>query len=111
MISVKVIQPAIKCKVTLQNMVLKATAKLAGPYILNVSTDMLVIGEPINGTIDGSNNTFLTDNNYVSGTVSVYLNTARQTKGKDYNETASNQITFIFTPQPGDTIITDYIKQ
>lgn len=65
------------------------------------------------GTIDGANTTFMVSNrNYLTGTLMVYLNGQLQSQGstQDWTETTPASGTFDFTVAPlsGDLITTSY---
>lgn len=56
------------------------------------------------GTVNGSNAVFTTASNYISGSVTVFLNGLAQSPTTDYTESAVNQITFVVAPLTGDDI-------
>lgn len=73
--------------------------------------DLHVYNEIPGGAIDGVNDTFTTYYNYKPVTLRVYLNGVRQLESGDYIETGDNTLEFIATPQNGDSVIIDYIRQ
>jgi len=80
------------------------------PAILLQKADF-VAGEAPAGTINGSNTVFTLANTPVAGTEQVYLNGVRQRRGAGLDYTISgNTITFVSAPQPGDSILVDYLK-
>ena len=62
--------------------------------------------------IDGIATLFTVSNNYVAGTLKVYLNGLRQQSGigNDYAEVLPNQFSVPIAPVIGDIMIVDYIK-
>jgi hypothetical protein len=72
----------------------------------------LVIEEDLTPQIDGIIVEFTVANNYVSGTMMLYLNGLRQAKGagKDYIEVAPNKVQFFIAPDIDDELLVDYIK-
>jgi hypothetical protein len=71
--------------------------------------EFYVLNEVPSGLIDGSNATFNTLNTFVS--VIVRLNGLAQSLVNDYVTVSNNQIVFNVSPEVGDTITVDYIKQ
>lgn len=70
------------------------------------------VGEDLSAQIDGLTDTFTIANNYVAGSIAVYVNGLRQQKGvgKDYIESAANQIQLAVIVAVDEIIIVDYIK-
>ena len=72
----------------------------------------LVTEEDTSLQVDGIATTFTVANNYVPGTLKVYLNGLRQQSGigNDYDEVLPNQFTVPIAPIVGDIFIVEYIK-
>jgi hypothetical protein len=72
----------------------------------------LIIGETPSGLVNGSNATYTTANNFVAGTVEVFVNGVRQKEGagNDYTTTGLTTINMLTSPQTGDQILVNYIK-
>ncbi len=62
------------------------------------------------GVIDGVNATFQTFNNFISGSVELYLNGVRQKIVDDFQTIGSDTIQFLTSPTSGENILVDYIK-
>lgn len=75
------------------------------------SGDQTVYNEIPTGAINGINDNFTTFYNYKPVSLRVYLNGLRQLESSDYIETGANSLEFIATPQIGDSVIIDYIRQ
>lgn len=71
-------------------------------------TDVYVVGEIPNGSINGSNATFTTQNNFVPLSVELVLNSTIQTYGIDYYTTGVNTIILNVSPVVGDIIRVNY---
>lgn len=71
-----------------------------------------VRNEILTSQIDGLTDSFTTTNNYVAGTLEVYLNGMRQSPGAglDYTETGVNSFQLNSTPISGEKILVDYTK-
>lgn len=71
-----------------------------------------VVDETPGGSINSSNTAFTTANNYVGGTLAVYLNGVRQEEGagNDFTEGGTNTFTMLTAPETGDKIIVDYVQ-
>lgn len=71
-----------------------------------------VTEEDPSSQIDGIETEFTLLNNFIGGTIRVYLNGLRQQKGvgNDYIEVAPNKFQFVIAPDIGDIILVDYIK-
>lgn len=69
--------------------------------------------EDLSSQITGSNTEFTLLNDYVGGTIRLYLNGLRQQKGvgEDYTEVDPNNIDFEIVPEVDDIILIDYIKK
>lgn len=72
-----------------------------------------IVEEDLSSQIDGLITEFNLLNNFVDGTIRVYLNGLRQQKGvgNDYIETAPNKIEFFSAPEVDDILLIDYIKK
>ncbi len=69
--------------------------------------------ETATGTIDGLNKVFTTTDDYVSGSLTVFLNGLQQSKPGDYSETTSDSFTFVNAPIGGvgpDVVTVRYVK-
>ncbi len=77
-----------------------------------LSLSKLITEEDLSSQADNSTIIFTIANNYVVGTMKLFLNGLRIQKGavKDYVETAPNQVTFVVAPLVGDIVLADYIK-
>lgn len=77
-----------------------------------LTVDKIITEEDLSSQADDIIVLFTIVNNYVAGTMHLYLNGLRLQKGvgKDYIETAPNKITFTVAPLIGDIILADYIK-
>ena len=62
------------------------------------------------GTIDGSNATFTSPDNFVIDSVGVYINGILQKKVYGWNNTGTGTIIFTDSPQIGDILQIAYIK-
>ena len=62
------------------------------------------------GTIDGSNATFTSPENFVIASVGVYINGILQKKVYGWNNTGTQTIIFTDSPQIGDILQIAYIK-
>ena len=71
-----------------------------------------IVEEDLSSQIDGIETEFTLLNDFVGGTVRVYLNGLRQQKGvgKDYVEVAPNKIQFAIALDVDDILLIDYIK-
>lgn len=69
-----------------------------------------VIGETPSGTINGSNATFTSLNDFIPETVEVFLNGVRQTLLGDYNTSGNTTILFVTSPGTGEVLRINYIK-
>jgi hypothetical protein len=72
----------------------------------------LIIEEVLTPQIDGLKTLFDIGNNYVSGTMMVYVNGLRVQKGigNDYIEVGNNQIDFSYVITVTEKIWIDYVK-
>lgn len=75
-----------------------------------IGSTSFVYNETPTGTIDGSNAAFDTANNYVSGSLQVYLDGQYQKPGAsaDYQETDSDTFTFNTAPVVGSILLVNY---
>jgi hypothetical protein len=69
-----------------------------------------VFNETLTGTIDGSNAMFSTAFNYVSQSVTVYINGVKGSHGNDYSLVGINQVLFADSPEIGDILEVTYQK-
>jgi hypothetical protein len=76
-------------------------------FLKNVITE-----EDLSSQIDGIATEFTLLNEYVGGTLRVYLNGLRQQKGvgEDYVEVAPDKIDFVIVLEVDDILLVDYIK-
>lgn len=63
------------------------------------------------GTINGSNATFTTPDNFIPETVTVLVNGLGQKKVRDFNTSGTNTIIFTDSPTVGETLLTNYFTQ
>lgn len=77
-----------------------------------LSLKKIVTEEDLSSQANGIATIFTLTNNYVLGTVKLYLNGLRQQKGigKDYEETSPDKVTFLVAPETDDIVLADYIK-
>ena len=77
-------------------------------FLKNVITE-----EDLSSQIDGIATEFTLLNDYVSGTLRVYLNGLRQQKGvgEDYVEVTPDKIEFVRALDVDDILLIDYIKK
>lgn len=68
----------------------------------------LIFGETLTGTINGSNATFSTANNFVPGSVDVFVNGLKQKRVTHFNTTGVTTIIFSDSPQVGDILVANY---
>ena len=68
--------------------------------------------EDLSSQIDGIKTEFILLNDFVGGTLRVYLNGLRQQKGvgEDYVEVSSDKIDFVRALEVDDVLLVDYIK-
>lgn len=73
-------------------------------------TNTRIVDEVPSGSINGSNATFTTAENFIPESVELTLNGIAQRKGAsyDYTTTGNNTIIFNNSPDSGDTILVDY---
>lgn len=69
-----------------------------------------VIGETPSGAINGSNAIFTTLNSFDPASVQVFLNGLLQEPGVTYTLSGNNTITFTSSPEIGDVLEVNYIK-
>lgn len=116
-ISVKVTDPANPILVEIaasivtdfQNYYTKAeiNALLSG----DIDLSRIVENEIPVGAVNSSNATFTTQFNFVPATVAITINGLEQTPTEHYATVGTNTILFSDSPQTGDHILVDYIKQ
>jgi hypothetical protein len=72
----------------------------------------LVYNETMTGPVDGNNVTFQTINEFVPGSISVYLNGLKQREGldNDFVFIDNNTIAMNNPPLAGDVLVCDYTK-
>lgn len=68
-----------------------------------------VVGETPTGSIDGTNATYYTANNFRNNSLAVYLNGLRMRKTDDFNVFGADHFTMVMPPEPGDTLSVDYV--
>lgn len=76
-----------------------------------VDLDRLIFDEIPSGIINGSNTIFVTSYNFVPGQVDVFLNGLRQTLVIDYVTIGINTILLNISPNSGELVTVNYIKQ
>jgi len=80
--------------------------KISSPQQLS---ECIGLGEDLLGTVDGNNQVFNTQSEYVSGTVVVFYNGQALYAGHDFEETGATEITFTYI-KPGSTGFDDVLK-
>lgn len=77
-----------------------------------LSPGQQVTNEILTSQVDGITDSFTTVNNYVAGSLKVYVGGLRQIPGvgADYTETGANNFQLNYTPVSGERMIVDYIK-
>lgn len=76
-----------------------------------VDLDNLVFDEIPLGLINGVNIVFVTLNNFIPGQLDVFLNGLRQTIVVDYTTVGTNTILLNISPNSGELVTVNYIKQ
>jgi hypothetical protein len=91
----------------------KLSMIIAGMRTLLFQGD-LVISEDLSSQADGVDDTFTTNNKYVTDSLRVHVNGLRQMKGAAFDFTESTTTTFTFAsaaiPVSGDIVQVDYFK-
>jgi len=72
-------------------------------------SECIGLGEDLIGTVDGSNQVFNTQYEYISGTVVVFFNGQALYAPGDFTETGPTEITFNYI-KPGETGFDDVLK-
>lgn len=69
-----------------------------------------IVGDGLEGIVNGINTFFITNQVYIEGSISVYLNGLRLTRGsgKDFTEGGSTSINMENPPEPGSVLMADY---
>lgn len=75
---------------------------------VSTSSGSFVFGETPSGSVNGSNATFTTAQNFVAESVQVFINGVSQTNGVDYTTSGSTTITMNVSPVSGDYIRVNY---
>lgn len=75
-----------------------------------INPDDIVNNEIPNGLINGSNAIFTTDYPFIPESVSITVNGMEMALEDDYNILSANSFQFMFSPEPGEKILIDYIK-
>jgi hypothetical protein len=75
---------------------------------VSTSSGSFIIGETPTGAINGSNATFTTLQNFVAGSVEVFVNGVNQVSGVDFTTAGSTTITLNVSPVSGDYIRVNY---
>lgn len=78
--------------------------------IQTISSSYEEVTEELLGTINGSNATFTTTQNFDSDTTIVFINGVKQKKPTHYNTFGTNTIMFYDSPQVGDILEINYVK-
>lgn len=82
-----------------------------GPPGASGSLGNFLFGEILVGVVNGSNATFTTPFNFVPGKIEVFINGLLQKLITHYQTIGVNTIIFNDSPQTGDTILSNFIKQ
>jgi len=72
-------------------------------------SECIGLGEDLIGVVDGNNQVFNTQSEYVSGTVVVFYNGQALYADHDFTETGPDEITFTYI-KPGETGFDDVLK-
>ena len=75
---------------------------------VTTSSGSFVIGETPSGSVNGSNATFTTAQNFVPESVQVFINGVSQTNSVDYTTSGTTTITLNVSPVSGDYIRVNY---
>lgn len=75
---------------------------------VTTSSGSFVIGETPSGSVNGSNATFTTSQNFVPESVQVFINGVSQTNAVDYTTSGTTTITLNVSPVSGDYIRVNY---
>lgn len=79
--------------------------------VAGVSTDIVLSGALI-GVVNGINKIFYTEYNYKSGKITINYNGQELTSPDDFEETDTNEITFIYiTPNDTDILYATYQRE
>jgi hypothetical protein len=70
----------------------------------------VVFSETPSGSVNGSNATFTTLNDFVPGSVSVRVNGLSQRPGTDFTTSGVRTIALTSSPTPGESIQVDYTR-
>ncbi len=70
----------------------------------------LLYAENLTGDVDGTNKVFTTSFVYQPGRIYPYKNGQQLVSPGDFTETANNEITLTFAPQPGDVMFVQYVR-
>lgn len=74
------------------------------------NTQLPIINEVPNGLVNGSNATFTTNFNFVSGSVQFFLNGSLQKIIDDYQVIGNDTILLNISPMSGENLLINYIK-
>ncbi len=75
-----------------------------------IISDYCIENEIPAGLINGENKIFTSEFDFMPGKTKLFLRGIRRALGVEYTETGLNQITFGIAPQPGDSLIIDYLR-
>ena len=78
--------------------------------LLNYVYSEKIINDNLLGSIDGTNNIFIIDNNILPDTEELFVNGIKLLKPNDYNISGST-ITLNFSPNINENLTINYIKQ
>jgi hypothetical protein len=99
----------IDSQITTTTVVDSITPEILGALLTNLAdlrykTEFTLIGD-----IDGINDTFLTEDKFLQGSIKVYVNGLRLTRGDHYYEYGNYGILLAVAPSRGMKIVVDYI--
>jgi hypothetical protein len=79
-------------------------------WVNDTSLSSIIKNEVPSGLINGINATFTSANNFVSGSLEVFLNGSLQKIIDDYQVIGNNTISFNFSPLSNENLLINYIK-
>jgi hypothetical protein len=79
-------------------------------WVTDVPLLNIITNEVPSGLINGSNATFTSANNFVSGSLEVFLNGSLQKIISDYQVVGNNTFNLNFSPLSNENLLINYIK-
>ena len=76
----------------------------------DLGSNLFVINEEPNGSVNGSNATFTVDFNFIPESVDVKVNGLTQKRVDDFNTTGTQTVILVNSPTSGENILISYIK-